>query len=175
MSASVFIYEWNGTSGSQASTDKTSSTVRLKSADDSTVNIANPLVKPSTGNHTRSYEKWLRLHIGSTGPTGSITNPKWYTDGTNSFGTGIHLYIRTTNPGSYATPAVPADDSAGTDAFSFSSSAKKNMDVANPGPYTGTSTDIADWAVIWMTLDDTVSAPQNPTASETLTWAWDET
>lgn len=175
MSASVSIYEWNGTSGSQASTDKTSGTIRFKAADNSTVDINNPLVKPATGLHFRSYEKWLRLHIGATGPTGQISSPRFYTDGANSYGTGIHLYIRTTNPGAYATPATPADDTAGTDAFTYSSSSTKAMNVVNAGPFSGTNVDIGDYAVMWMTLDDTVSAPQNSTASETLSWAWDET
>jgi hypothetical protein len=174
MAATVLIYEWNGTSGSQASTDKTSGTVRFKVADNSTVDANNPMVKPTAGSN-RSYQKYLRLHIGGTGPTGQITNPNFYTDGTNNFGTGISMYVKTTNPGSYATPAVPSDDSAGTDAFTYSSSAKKAINVANADPYTGTNTDIADFVVLWMTLATTVSAPQNPTSSETITFSYDET
>lgn len=174
MAATVTILEWNGTSGSQTSTDKTSGTIRYKAADNSTVDANNPLVKPTSGSF-RSFEKWTRLHIGSTGPTGSITSPKFYTDGSNSFGTGITAFIRTTNPGSYATPATPADDTGGTDQFSFTSASPKALDVANSGPFSGTNTDFADFAVLWMTLATTVSAPQNPTASETLTYAYDET
>lgn len=174
MAATVSIYEWNGTSGSQASTDKTSGTVRYKKADNATVDANNPLVKPSAGND-RSYEKWLRLHIGGTGPTGVITNPKFYTDGTNNFGTGIAAYIRTTNPGSYATPAIPANDAGGTDQFTYNSGSGKALDVANAGPYSGTNTDIADFAVLWMTLSTSVASPQNPTSSETITFAYDET
>ncbi len=174
MAADVHIYEWNGTSGSQASTDKTSGTLRYKAADNSTVDANNPLVKPTSGN-TRSYEKWTRFHIGSPGPVGSITSPKFYTDGSNSYGTGITAFIRTTNPGAYATPAIPADDTAGTDQFTYTSASPKALDVANPGPFSGTNTDFGDFAVLWMTLATTVSAPQNPTASETLTYAYDET
>lgn len=175
MAATVDIYEWNGTSGSQASTSKTSGTIRFKAADNALVNISNPLVKPGTGLQFRSFEKWLRLHIGATGPTGQITSPRFYTDGTNSFGTGISLYIRTTNPGTYATPATPGNDASGSDAFGFTAASTKDMNVANAGPFSGSNLDIADYAVMWMTLADTVSAPQNPTTSETLTWAWDET
>lgn len=170
MAATVLLREKNG--AGETATDKTSGTVRFKSADDATVDANNPLSKPSAGN-TRSYEKWLRLNF-SVGPTGTITAPKFYTDGTNNFGTGISLYIRTTNPGSYSTPAVPANDSAGTDAFTYNSGSAKAIDVANAGPFSGTG-DKADYMVLWITLATSVSAPQNPTSSETITVGWDET
>ena len=170
MAATVLIREKNG--AGETATDKTSGTVRFKAADNATVDINNPLVKPTAGNF-RSYEKWLRLNF-STGPTGQITSPRFYTDGSNGFGTGIALYARTTNPGSYSTPVTPSDDSAGTDAFSYTSGASKALDVANAGPFTGTG-DKGDYLVLWITLASSVSAPQNPTASETLTFQWDET
>lgn len=172
MAATVLIREKNG--AGETATDKTSGTIRFKNADNATVDAVNPLVKPASGND-RSFEKWLRLHIGGTGPTGQITNPQFYTDGTNNWGTGITGFIRTTNPGTYSTPAEPASDASGTDMFSFSSASRKDMDVANPGPFTGTNVDIADYAVLWMTLATTVSAPQNPTSSETITFSYDET
>lgn len=172
MAASVQILEKN-TSGETA-TDKTSGSIRFKNADNATVDANNPLVKPTSG-QDRSFEKWLRLHIAGTGPTGVITNPQFYSDGTNNFGTGITCFIRTTNPGSFSTPAEPANDSAGTSVFSFSSGSRKDMDAVNAGPFSGTNLDIADYAVLWMTIDSTVSAPQNPTPSETFSFSYDET
>lgn len=172
MAATVLIREKNG--AGETATDKTSGTIRFKNADNATVDANNPLVKPPSGTD-RSYEKWLRLQIGGTGPTGQITNPQFYSDGTNNYGTGITCFIRTTNPGSYSTPAEPANDSAGTNVFSYNSGARKDMDVANAGPFTGTNTDIADYAVLWMGIDSTVTAPQNPTSSETFTFSYDET
>lgn len=172
MAASVLIREKNGVG--ETATDKTGGSVRFKNADNALVNATNPLVKPSAGSD-RSYEKWLRLQIGVTGPTGEITNPQFYSDGTNNFGTGISCFIRTTNPGSYSQPAEPADDTAGTSVFTYDTGARKDMDVANPGPFTGTSVDIADYAVMWMTIGTTVVAPQNPTPSETFTFSYDET
>ena len=109
MVATVTINEHN-TSTPGTRTDKTSGTVRFKKADNATVDINNPLVKPPTGND-RSYEKWLRARIGATGPTGQITNLQFYSSG--SLGAGAVIYIRTTNPGVYATPATPSDDTAG--------------------------------------------------------------
>lgn len=175
MAATVDFREWNGTVGSPTKTVKTSSTVRMKAIDSASVDANNPLPKPSTGNITRSYEKWLRLYIGATGPTGQITSPRWYTDGANGFGTGISLYVRTTNPGVYAQPAKPTSDAAGTDAFTYTSGSPKALDSVNAGPFSGTALDIADYLVMWMSLADTVTAPQNTTASETITFAWDET
>jgi len=172
MAATVQLREKN-TAG-EAATDKTSGTLRYKNADNATVDAVNPLVKPTAGND-RSFEKWTRLFIGGTGPTGEITNPNFYTDGTNNYGTGITAFIRTTNPGAYATPTEPANDASGTDMFTFNSGAKKDMDVANPGPFSGTNVDIADYGVLWMTLATSVAAPQNPTSSETLSWSYDET
>lgn len=177
MAATVLVREWNGTTGSPTQTDKTSGTLRYKQANDATVDANNPLVKPTSGSQ-RSFEKWVQLQIGGTGPTGSITNPQWYTDGVNNYGTGILAFIRTTNvaSGSFVTPATPANDASGTNQFSYVTGARKNMDAVTAGsPYTGTNTNIADFAVLWMTIDNTVSAPQNPTASETLTWSYDET
>lgn len=170
MAATVDIYEKNTVS--ETGTSKTSGTIRFKKADDATVNASNPLVKPTSGSD-RSYEKWLRLHIGGTGPTGSITSPKFYTSGNQ--GTGATTYIRTTNPGSFTTPAIPSDDTAGTDATTYTSSGKKDIDVANAGPYTGTNTDIADYAVLWTTLSTSVTAPQNPTSTITLSFEYNET
>lgn len=177
MSATVDIREWTGTTGSPVQTIKTSGDLRYKQANNSTVDAVNPLSKPSAGNQ-RSFEKWCQLRIGATGPTGQITNLQWYTSGTNPYGTGISAFVRTTNvaSGSFVTPTTPANDTAGTDQFTFSSGATKNADAATAGaPYTAINTDIGDFLVLWMTLATTVTAPQNPTASATLTHAWDET
>lgn len=169
MAALVTIQEHNSsTPGTR--TDKTSGTVRLRANDSDAVDNANPLVKPTTGNFTRSYEKWLRLRIGATGPTGDIQNVQFYTSG--SPGGGATVYVRTTNPTSYSTPAVPADDTAGTDATTFVTGARK---ACGAGPYTGTNTDFGDFIVLWMTLDDSVTAPQNPSPTLNLFVSYDET
>ncbi len=172
MAATVLIREKNTVS--ETATDKTSGSVRFKNADNATVDINNPMVKPTSG-ADRSYEKWLRLYIAGTGPTGVITNPQFYTDGTNNFGTGITCFIRTTNPGVFATPAEPANDSAGTSVFTYVTGSRKDMDAINAGPFSGTTLDIADYAVVWMTIDSSVSAPQNPTPSESFVFSYDET
>lgn len=177
MSAIVEWREWNGTTGSPTQTDKTSGTIRYKQANNATVDANNPLSAPVSGN-TWSFDKWMQLFIGGTGPTGSITNLQFYTDGTNSYGTGITAFILTTNPasGAFATPVNPGTDTGYTNMFTYISSGAKNMDASTAGaPYSGTNINIGDFAQMHMTLANTVSAPQNPTASETLTVSWDET
>jgi hypothetical protein len=172
VAATVTIQEWNGASGAQVATDKTSGSIRFKAADSSAVDLNDPLVRPTSG-FVRSYEKWLRLRIGATGPDGQITNLQAYTDGANGLGTGRSMFFRTTNPASYATPAVPADDSAGTSAFTYTTGARKSLSVANAAPYTGTNTDIGDYLVAWYRVDSTASPGVG--ASETISISYDET
>jgi hypothetical protein len=171
VAATVDLYErFNGAPG----TVKTSTSIRFKHAANATVDAVNPMVKPAAGSN-RSYHKYLRLRIGSTGPTGEITNPQLYTDGSNNYGTGILLWILTTN-GAYSTPAADApNDASCSDIFTYTSGSRKDMDTANPGPFTGTNVDIADYARLHMAVDSTASAPQNPTSSEIITYTWDET
>jgi len=172
MLSRVEIREKN--TASQLATVKTGACIRFKGADDPASDNNNPLIKPSVGSN-RSYEKWLRLYISSPGPNVSITNPKFYTSGANPFGTGVSLYIRTTNPGSFSTPAVPANDSAGTSAFTYTSASPKALDVANTGPFSGSLTDIADYIVLWMTIGTTVIPSKDPTGRALFTFSYDET
>lgn len=169
MAATVLIREKNG--AGETATDKTSGTIRFKNADDANVDLNNPMVKPSGGSFDRSFQKWLRLNV-SVAPAGNITNPKFYTDGSQG-NTGVTLYIKTTNPGTYSTPAEDTADTGYTDAFTYTSGSPKAIDVANAGPFTGTG-DKADYMQMMMKIADTVAAPGTLTG-ETLTFQWDET
>jgi hypothetical protein len=168
MAATVLIREKNG--AGEAATDKTGGTIRFKNADDANVDLNNPLVKPSSGQFDRSFEKWLRMNI-SVAPAGQITAPKVYMTG--SAETGQTLYMRTTNPGAYTQPAEAASDAGYTDAFTFTSGSPKAMDVANAGPFTGTG-DKGDYLVMMMKIADNIAAP-GTLAAKTLTLQWDET
>ena len=169
MAAIVTLNEHN-TATPDTRTDKTSGTVRCRATDSAVVDINNPLQKPSPGNFTRSYEKWLQLRIGATGPGGVINNVQFYTTGGAEGGATV--FIRTTNPTVYATPAIPANDAAGTNATTFVTGARK---AVGAGPYSSINTNIGDFMVLWMTLDDTVTAPQSPTSSLNLFVSYDET
>jgi hypothetical protein len=169
MAATVTLNEHNSATP-DTRTDKTAGTIRCRTSDSATVDSNNPLPKPGSGLFTRSYEKWLQLRIGATGPGGVITNTQFYTSG--GPGTGATVYLRTANPASYSTPATPANDSAGTDASTYVTGSRKSMGA---GPYSSINTNIGSFAVLWMTLADTVTAPQSPTADLNLFFSYDET
>ncbi len=178
MAAQVLLYERNGAGQSLSLTTATTPPgggtggIRMKKADNSAIDANDPLVKPSGGTIERSYEKWHRLKMGATGPTNAITVVVWYTDGTNNFGTGVSGYIRSSNPPSYATPQIPLNDAAGVDQFSYSPTGSQK--AMGAGPYSAINTDFGDYAVTWLSLSSSVTAPQTLPA-ETIYWAWNET
>ena len=162
MPATVQIVEKNGAGATQ--TDKTSGSVRFKNADDSTVDLINPMVKPVAGSDW-SFQKWLRLNV-SGGAYSQITNVKFYTDGANGFGAGINLWAKSV--GAYTTPAEETASAGYTDAFTYTSGAPL---VLGAGPFTGTG-EKANHAVL--ALEVTSSATGGLTPSETATFGWDE-
>jgi hypothetical protein len=168
MAATILIREKNG--AGETPTNKTSGTIRFKNADDASVNLSDPLLKPGAGQVDRSYEKWLRANV-DVAPEGEITNLVAYMTG--SAETGQALYFRTTNPGSYSTPIEPSSDTGFSDAFGFTSGSPKSLEAQNAGPFTGTG-DIGDYLVAMMKIDENVAAP-GALPSKTLTVQWDET
>jgi hypothetical protein len=169
MAATVTLNEHNSATP-DTRTDKTSGTVRCRASDTAVVDANNPLPKPVPAAFTRSFEKWLQLRIGGTPPGGIIDNIQFYTTG--GAGGGATVFLRTTNPTVYATPAVPANDVAGTNATTHTTGARKAMSA---GSFNSINTNIGDFAVLWMTLDDTVTAPQSPTSNLNLFFSYDET
>jgi len=169
MAATVTINEHNS-AVADTRTDKTSGVVRCRNSDSAVVDANNPLQKPAPAGFTRSYEKWLQLRIGATGPGGVITNIQFYTTG--GPGGGAVVYVRDTLPSVYATPVSPANDTGTTDATTFTSGSRK---AVGTGPYSSINTNIGNFCVLHMRLDDTVTAPQSPTSSLNLFFSYDET
>lgn len=162
MSATVQLIEKNGAGGT--GTDKTSGTIRFKNADNATVDLANPMVKPGAGSDF-SYEKWLRMNV--TGGTYSqITNVKVYSDGGNGLGTGVLLWAKAV--ASYSTPAEATSTAGYTNFFTYTSGSALTLGA---GPYTSTG-EKADHCVMMCEVQSTASG--GLTASETLTLSWDE-
>jgi len=161
MAATVQILEKNG--AGPTTTDKTSGTVRHKNADDATVDLNNPMVKPGAGS-AWSFEKWLRFNV-SGGTYSQITNIKAYTDGANGW-TGVNLWWKAVT--SYATPAEGSSSAGYADAFTYTSGSPLTLGA---GPYTSTG-EKADHLVSLMEV--TSSAVGGVLAAETLTIAWDE-
>lgn len=161
MTATVTILEKNGAGGT--TTDKTGGTVRLKKADNSTVDLNNPLVKPASGSDW-SFEKWLRLNFAGTYTQAS--DLKAYTDGSSGLGTGINLWAKAV--ASYATPAQASSSTGYANAFTYTSGAPLSLGA---GPFTGTG-EKGDHLVLVCEVQSTASGGLTP--SETLTLAWDE-
>lgn len=153
MSANVYLRQKNGAAETPGPVR-----IRFKNADNPGIDDNSRLVKPSSGIN-RSIEKWLRPYMGPWGPTGSITAPILFTDGVNNLGPGVKIYVRTTNPTVYATPGTPANDSAGTDLFTYTVGSPKALDVGNAGPFSTLNADFGDYIVLWMSVDTTVVPP----------------
>lgn len=162
MAATVQIVEKNGAGGTQ--TDKTSGTIRFKNADNSTVDLSNPMVKPASGSDF-SFEKWVRFNV-SGGTYSQITNIKAYSDGANGLGTGVLLWAKAVT--SYSTPAEATATTGYTNFFSYSSGAPLTLGA---GPYTSTG-EKADHLVMMCEVASTAAG--GLTSSETLTLSWDE-
>lgn len=163
MVATVQIGEKNGAGATF--TDKTSGTVRFKTADDATVDENARITIPPSGN-AYSYEKWLRLKC-TVAPDVDIQNGEFYTDGANGLGTGVTLHAKAVT--SYATPALGTGVAGYADAFSYNSGAPLDLGI---GTVTGTG-EFGDHTVLLMQVAST--ATQGTTPSETLTWEYDET
>lgn len=176
MVATVKVYEKNGSG--ETATDKTAGTIRFKNADNATVDLINPLSKPAVDTEY-SYEKWLRLGI-TGGSFSQITNLKAYTDGSNSFGTGIKMWWLTV--GSFTEPVKPSisndppqhSATPFVNAFTYTSESPLDLDSVNTGPFdnSGLPKDIGDYLIAVAEVEPT--AVQGLKTSETIIFSWDE-
>lgn len=170
MAATIQIREKN--TALETNTDKTSGTIRFKAADNASADLADPIVRLGSGT-AFSYEKMLQLFM-SVAPSGAITSPRAFSDGTNNLGTGIDLYAGVISD--FRTPVVTDSADATTDFFSYTSpSSVLDLDTNNPGPFDNSDVglDFADVLVMQADVADTASP--GLTSAETLTIAYDET
>lgn len=172
MAATMLVQEKNG--AGETATNKTAGTVRHKNADNATVDTANPLIKPASGQEY-SYQKWLRLNVSGTFT--QVSNLKVYTDGANGLGTGVKLWWITA--AAYSTPVIPNESldppqhasTNMTNAFSYTSAAPLSLG-AGPFDNTALPKDIGSYLISVMEVETT--AAQGITPGETITFAWDE-
>lgn len=162
MPATVVINELNG-AGATA-TDKTNGNIRLKQADNATVDLNNPIPKPASGSQW-SFQKWLRMAI-TGGSFTQLSNARFYTDGSNGMGTGILLWVRAA--ASYATPAQETASAGYTNAFTFTLGAPLSLGA---GPWTGVGP-MGNHVVLAAEVQSTASGGMTP--AETVNFAWDE-
>ena len=179
MAATVTIRRWTGTTGAPTKTDITSINTRANAYDThSTADTTNSVLIPAAGSN---YSYWVSTRLSVDAITsGTVNNLKWYTDGSNNFGTGVTAIAQS------ATSYVQATGTAGTtgtqlttgnhaglsgapvDPFTFTSGSPKSL--------TGTTTatgDLGDFMVYQLVVGTT--AASGASAQETFTWQYDDT
>jgi len=163
--AVIKVYELTA---SMAGTDKTSGTVRFKLADDQTVDANDPITIPSSATTTRSFHKGLRMYC-ATAPDTSLSGYAAYSDGSNTFGTGITVNASNTGVtfSANATSALPN----GTDLFAFTSGSPMALNVTDSSNQTATGF-FGDLVKMQMNLAS--SASSGTLSAETVTMSYDE-
>lgn len=177
MAATVLIRRL--TSTGPTLTDITSINTRANAEDaHSTAGTSNSVLVPSSGSN---YSYWVATRLDVTAITaGTVNNIKWYTDGSNNFGTGVTAigntatsYIQATGTagttgiqlttGNYSTVTTPVDP------FTFTSGSPKSV----TGSTASVSAVFADLFVYQLVVGTT--AASGASAQETFTWQYDDT
>lgn len=179
--ANVKIYRRTGASGSPTDTDVTSINSRLNAVDThSTGGTTNPVKIPTAGTN---YSYWGSFRIQVTSNTGSSTidNLKFYTDGTNNFGTGISGVVASasgyvqatgtqgTTGDELTTSSYSNLNEAPSDAFGYTSGSPLSLTTSGTG--TSSTGFIGDYVVYQIQVDSTASV--GASSQETNTFQYD--
>lgn len=181
MAATVKINRLTGSGPSK--TDITGANTVANAADthqSTATGSANPIRIPSSGTN---YSFWVSTRLECTvTPLGTLNNIRWYTDGSNTFGTGVTCKVQT------ASAYVQATGTAGTsgtvlnttnhaslagapvNAFTYVTGSPLAVSGTLNNPSTG---DFGDLVVYQLEVADT--AQPGVTGTETFTWQYDET
>lgn len=179
MAATVTIRRWTGASGGPTKDDITSINTRANAADShSTAGTSNSILVPAAGTN---YSYWVSTRLSVDAITaGTVDNLRWYTDGTNNFGTGITCvgntassYVQATGTAGQTGTQLTTGNHAGlsgapVNVFTYTS--------ASPATLTGTTTSTGDLGHFFIYQIEVAStASSGATASETFTWKYDDT
>lgn len=184
MVAVVIIERLTGAGPSR--TDITSINTRANAEDaHSTGDTTNPIEIPGAGTN---YSFWVNTQLNATSaPDNLLDNIEWFTDGVNSYGTGIGNVVAQAALASYTlapgtigvtgteltdtnytggtlTPATPTD--------SFAEVTGAPLIVAGSTSGTGA---FGDLVIYQVTVGTTATAGTKPATPETITWRFDET
>lgn len=184
MVATVIIERLTGAGPTR--TAITSINTRANAFDSHTTgDTANPIEIPSAGTN---YSFWVNTQLNATvAPDNLIDNIEWFTDGVNSYGTGIGNVVAQAALASYTqavgTPGVTgtelndANYSGGTltpatptDSFAKTTGAPLAVTGSTSG--TGEFGNIVVWQV---TVGTSATAGTKPASPETFTFRFDET
>jgi hypothetical protein len=171
MAATIQIHEM--TTDATTGVDKTSGTVRFKAVASTTstaVDASNPLVVPGAGTDY-SYVKKLRPYMEAP-PDTNITNLRWYSDGSNGFGTGIGVTAK--NIGTTFGTHYDTEMSAGADLFSYTSGSPLDGDATDTSPFVPADDNSYVGDIIELQMSVASTATNGTLSAETLTFAYDE-
>lgn len=157
-----------------------SASARASTSDSASPGTSNPVPIPSSGcNHTY----WVSAQLYSAcAPDNSITNIKWYTDGTNTFGTGTECMVAAASSYVQATGAAGSSGSilsvanhagltnAPSNAFQYTSAAASQLSVT--GSIAAATGSFGYYVVYQVSVASTASAGNS--GEETFTFAYDE-
>lgn len=195
MTATVVINRYTGVApGTPAVISSGNTVVNATDTHQTVAGGSNYPVKVPAGGTNYSY--WCVTRLATTAkPQNAINNLRWYTDGSNNFGTGIGVnvgqatsYVRATgtqgetgtalNKTNYTSLTTAINGADGiADAFTKTTAAP--LSVA--GSVTGTAA-FGNYVVYQVTVTNAASAGVHPTevadggpGPETFTWLYDET
>jgi len=160
-------------------TDITSACTRVSTSDSPTPGAGNPIPVPTSGSN---YSYWLSTILyAACAPDNSITNITWYTDGSNTFGTGTQGTVIT------ASEYVPATGTSGSSGIILSTACHLGLNgapsdlflyasgcqLAVAGSIATATGSFPDDHVVLQVSIDTTASPGN-SGEETVTWQFDE-
>ena len=177
MAATVTIRRLTG--AGPTSTDITSINTRANAEDaHTTAGTSNSILVPAAGSN---YSYWVVTQLHVTAITaGTVDNVKWYTDGSNNFGTGV------TCVGNTATGYVQATGTAGTSGTQLTTGNYATLAGAPSEVFaytTGSPLSVSGSTAATGAFGDRVvyqivvgsTAASGATAQETFTWRYDDT
>lgn len=168
MAATVDIYEFTSAS---AGVSKTSTSVRFKKANNTTIDANNPIIKPSAGNYDRSFFKYIGLYM-SAAPVTSVGNCLfWF----GTIPTGAEYRYVQQAPASWATPAqaVAADDSTGYTLADGTHASSTNKLTLLAGTTASSPSILGDMVKLFLRVSSTIAGPGVLTGTP-LNFSYDE-
>ena len=179
MAATVLIRRLTG--ATPTATDITSGTTRASTSDSPTPTTTNPIPVPGAG--ASNYSFWVTTQLAATvAPTNSCSNVRWYSDGTNTFGTGVNAIVGVASAYVVANGTTGSSGSllnitnhtglitGGTSPFTTYTSGGK-LTIA--GSIAATTGSFGNRLVYQLSVESTAGAGN--TGEETFSWQFDET
>ena len=179
MAATVYIRRWTGDGGGPTKTNITSTNTRANAEDGHSIaGTTNSILVPVVG---FNYSYWVATRLSVEAITGgTVDNLRWYTDGTNNFGTGVTCKSNTASNYTQAT-GTPGQTGTQLATGNYSSLSGTPVDIftftsASPKTVTGTTSTTGDLGDFFVYQIEVASNAQSgATAAETFTWKYDDT